>query len=40
VAKSITNALLGILVHQGRLNMYAPAPVAEWRGAGDPRARF
>lgn len=37
VAKSVTNALVGVLVRQGKLRVDAPAPVAEWRGAGDPR---
>jgi CubicO group peptidase (beta-lactamase class C family) len=37
MAKSITHALTGILVRDGRLDVYAPAPVPEWRGAGDPR---
>lgn len=35
--KSVTNALLGILVRQGRLDMHAPAPVAAWADARDPR---
>lgn len=35
--KSVTNALLGILVQQGHLKMDAPAPVAAWAGAADPR---
>jgi CubicO group peptidase (beta-lactamase class C family) len=35
--KSVNNALLGILVRQGKLNMEAPAPVAAWQAAGDPR---
>jgi CubicO group peptidase (beta-lactamase class C family) len=38
VAKSVTNALVGILVRQGKLNVEAPASVAAWRGAGDARA--
>jgi len=37
MSKSVTNALLGVLVRQGRLDMSAPAPVPEWRGAADPR---
>jgi len=37
VAKSLTNAQLGILVREGRLAMDRPAPVAEWSKAGDPR---
>jgi CubicO group peptidase (beta-lactamase class C family) len=32
MAKSITQALTGILVKQGRLDIYAPAPVPEWQG--------
>jgi CubicO group peptidase (beta-lactamase class C family) len=35
--KSITNALLGILVRQGRLDMNAPAPIGAWAGPADPR---
>jgi hypothetical protein len=35
--KSVTNALLGILVRQGRLDMHAPAPVAAWADPKDPR---
>ncbi len=35
--KSVTNALLGILVRQGKLDMHAPAPVAAWAGPKDPR---
>lgn len=31
MAKSITYALVGILVKQGRLDIYAPAPVPEWQ---------
>lgn len=34
VAKSITAALTGILVQQGKLDVNAPAPVAEWKGTG------
>jgi hypothetical protein len=35
--KSINNALLGILVRQGRLRMEREAPVMAWQGPGDPR---
>jgi len=35
--KSVTNALIGILVHQGRLNLHGPAPVAAWADPADPR---
>lgn len=31
VAKSITNALIAILVRDGRLNVHDPAPVTAWR---------
>lgn len=31
MSKSITNALIGILVKDGKLNLDAPAPVAEWQ---------
>lgn len=34
VAKSITAALTGILVKKGKLDVNAPAPVAEWKGTG------
>lgn len=32
VAKSIVHAAVGVLVADGRLDLAAPAPVAEWRG--------
>ena len=31
MAKSVTHALTGILVQQGKLDIYAPAPVPEWQ---------
>ncbi|MGB4849365.1 MAG: serine hydrolase, partial [Saprospiraceae bacterium] len=31
MTKSITNALVGILVKQGKLNVMSPAPVEEWK---------
>ncbi len=37
MTKSVTNALLGILVRDGMLDMKKPAPVAEWSTPGDPR---
>ncbi len=37
MTKSVTNALLGILVRQGKLDMNAPAPVAAWANPSDPR---
>ncbi len=36
-AKSITHALAGILVGDGKLNIHAPADVPEWKTPGDPR---
>ena len=37
MAKSITQALTGLLVLDGKIDIHAPADVAEWRGVGDPR---
>jgi len=37
MTKSVTNALVGILVGQGKLSIHDPAPVPEWRESGDPR---
>jgi CubicO group peptidase (beta-lactamase class C family) len=37
MAKSVTQALAGILVRQGRLALDDPAPVPAWRADGDPR---
>jgi CubicO group peptidase (beta-lactamase class C family) len=37
MSKSITNALVGILVRQGRLMIQDPAPVPEWQAADDAR---
>ncbi|MDO8838599.1 MAG: serine hydrolase [Parvibaculum sp.] len=36
-AKSITHALAGILVGDGKLDIHATADVPEWQAAGDPR---
>ena len=38
MTKSVTNALLGILVRNGKLDMYKPAPIVEWSAPGGPRA--
>ncbi len=35
MAKSLTNAMVGLLVREGELELGEPAPIAEW--AGDPR---
>lgn len=37
MTKSVTGALIGVLVEQGRLDIHSPAPVPEWQGANDPR---
>jgi CubicO group peptidase (beta-lactamase class C family) len=39
MSKSVTNALVGILVKAGKLELQAPAPVDEWP-PGDPRAKI
>ena len=38
VTKSVVNALVGILVRQGRLSVERPASVPEWRDPSDPRS--
>ena len=35
--KSVMNALVGVLVKEGRLAIDAPVPVREWHTATDPR---
>jgi len=40
MSKSVMNALVGILVQEGRLRIDAPAPIPEWHQPGDPRARI
>lgn len=37
MTKSVTNALTGILVGRGELDVSEKAPIAEWEGANDPR---
>jgi CubicO group peptidase (beta-lactamase class C family) len=37
MSKTVTQALVGILVRDGRLDLHAPAPVPAWRAPGDPR---
>jgi CubicO group peptidase (beta-lactamase class C family) len=37
VTKSVTQALVGILVRQGRLRANQPAPIAAWSSPSDPR---
>jgi CubicO group peptidase (beta-lactamase class C family) len=38
MSKSVLNALIGVLVQEGRLTIEAPAPIPEWHQPGDPRA--
>ena len=40
MAKSFTNAFIGVLVGQGKLKLDEPAPIAEWQGRGDPRGKI
>lgn len=37
MAKSITQAMVGILQGQGKLDVFAPAPAPEWADPSDPR---
>lgn len=38
MGKSITSALVGILVRDGHFRVEDPAPIAEWRDPADPRS--
>ena len=40
MGKSITATLMGILIKLGVYDLWQPAPIPEWQGAGDPRARI
>ena len=40
MSKSVTNALVGMLVQQGKLELHRPAPVPEWQKANDPRQKI
>jgi CubicO group peptidase (beta-lactamase class C family) len=40
MGKSLTATLMGILIKQGVYELRQPAPIPEWQGAGDPRARI
>ena len=37
MTKTVMNALVGILVKEGRLAVDRPVPIPEWQGADDPR---
>ena len=40
MGKSLTATLMGILIEQGVYNLWEPAPIPEWQGHGDPRAKI
>jgi CubicO group peptidase (beta-lactamase class C family) len=40
MGKSVTATLLGILVKQGVYDLGQPAPIPEWQGPADPRAKI
>ena len=40
MGKSVTAALMGILIRQGVYSLEQPAPIPEWQGLGDPRAKI
>jgi CubicO group peptidase (beta-lactamase class C family) len=40
MSKSVTNALVGVLVKKGKLDIHRPTPVPEWQNDGDPRRRI
>lgn len=40
MSKSVTAALIGTLVDAGKLDLYAPPPVPEWKWPGDPRGQI
>jgi CubicO group peptidase (beta-lactamase class C family) len=40
MGKSLTATLMGILIKQGVYDLWQPAPIPEWQGPGDPRAKI
>src|SRR6267378_23546 len=40
MGKSLTATLMGVLVKQGVYDLWQPAPIPEWQGADDPRAKI
>ncbi len=40
MGKSLTAALMGVLIQQGVYDLWEPAPVPEWQQEGDPRAEI
>jgi len=40
MGNSLTAALMGILIKEGVYDQFQPAPIPEWQGPGDPRAKI
>ena len=40
MGKSVTAALMGVLIRQGTYDLWQAAPVPEWQTPGDPRAKI
>jgi CubicO group peptidase (beta-lactamase class C family) len=40
MGKSLTATLMGILIQQGAYDLRQPAPIPEWQGGSDPRAKI
>jgi CubicO group peptidase (beta-lactamase class C family) len=40
MGKSLTATLMGVLIKQEIYDLWQPAPIPEWQGAGDPRGRI
>ncbi len=40
MTKSLTGTLVAVLMQRGVYTLWQPAPIPEWQGAGDPRARI
>ena len=40
MTKSVINALVGVLVKQGKVSLSDAVPIPEWQGAGDPRGKI
>ena len=37
MTKSLTGALMGVLIQEGTYDLWQPAPIPEWQSEGDPR---
>lgn len=40
MGKSLSATLMGVLLKRGDYDLWQPAPIPEWQGAGDPRAKI